>query len=50
MHSLCNLSCYFYTFNQRELINTAFIEKLKLKVDIIEQYGGELVVRAIGLE
>ena len=37
---LCNLHCNFYTFKQRGLSNTAYLDKFKLKVDIIEQYGG----------
>ena len=47
---LCDIHCDFYTLNQHKLKNAAFLGKFKLKVEIIEQYGGELGVSATGLK
>ena len=46
-HSLFDLHCNFYTFKKRGLKNSAFLNKFKLKLEIVEQYGGELGISAI---
>ena len=44
------MHCGFYTFKQRRLKNAAFLDKFKLKVEVIEKYGVELGVSATGIE